>query len=207
MTDIAPPILLARHGETAWTRAGRYQGQSDPALSPAGVAESERLAATLRGGAIAAIMCSPLLRARQTAGVIAGVIGLPAPQIDPDLIEIAYGDWEGLTQADVKCRWPALLRAWKHAPETVMFPGGETLGALRMRVRRCLGTYSLPASSGAVLLVTHSAWIRIAVIEAQGLPLASFRHVPVATGSVQPLFFHTARTLAQRTETLSCGSR
>lgn len=193
-------IFLARHGQTDWSRDGRYQGRSDPNLCPEGITESLHLAEILRDAGIRTIIASPLQRARQTAAIVAAALGLASPAVDPDLVEIAYGAWEGLTQAEVKRRWPALLRSWKRAPETVRFPGGETLDEARSRVRGCLAACKVYAAATPLLLVTHAAWIRLALIETRGLPLAEFRRIGVNTGSIHRIFPDPLHPLTQTSE-------
>lgn len=206
-----PPVpqklFLARHGQTFWSREGRYQGHSDPNLSPEGIIESLRLAEILRHTGIGMIISSPLRRAEQTAVIVAGVLGLDRPVINYNLIEIAYGEWEGLTQADVKRRWPELLRCWKRAPETIRFPGGETLDEARLRVRECVDAYQTRVEPLPVLLVTHASWIRLALIEARGLALADFRRITVDTGTVHELDAGFLQSFPRPTEQVSCVSQ
>ena len=206
ITDLAPAapevrLLLARHGQTLWNAAGRYQGQSDPPLSPEGEAEAAALAETLRDERLGAVLASPLRRAAATAAILARALGLPPPLTDPRLIELGYGAWEGLTQAEVKARWPALLRCWKRAPETVRFPDGEDLATVRARLDALLAarpweTAVAPggaAPGGAVLLVTHAGPIRLLRLAAEARPLAEFRRIETPPGSLHALRLHAGR--------------
>ena len=179
------PLLLARHGETEWNRAGLYQGRSDSPLSATGVAQARALGIALRAGGVGVIVSSQLPRAWDTARAVGAALGLPV-RCDERLAEISYGEWEGLTQADIKQRWPALLRQWKRTPAEVRFPGGESLIEARDRL---LGFLRDPpwlqtTPPGAVLIVSHSAIIRIARLEAEQRSLAAFRDVDVAPASV-----------------------
>ena len=202
ITDLAPAapevrLLLARHGQTLWNAAGRYQGQSDPPLSPEGKAEAAALVETLRGERIGAVLASPLRRAAATAAILARALGLPPPLTDPRLIELGYGAWEGLTQAEVKARWPALLRCWKRAPETVRFPDGEDLATVRARLDALLAARPWAAAGaadgGAVLLVTHAGPIRLLRLAAEARPLAEFRRIATPPGSLHALRLHAGR--------------
>ncbi|MDE2582715.1 MAG: histidine phosphatase family protein [Rhodospirillales bacterium] len=190
-------LLLVRHGQTDWNREGRYQGRSDPPLAPEGSASVKALAERLRGVPIAALLTSPLRRAAETADLLAQALGLPPPQIDPRLTELAFGAWEGLTQAEVKARWPQSLRAWKRAPDTVRFPGGEDLAAVDARLADLLrtrpweGDRSGSASSGsAILLVTHAGPIRLLRLAAEGRKPAEFRRIEVGPASLHVLDLH-----------------
>ncbi|MDA8052370.1 MAG: histidine phosphatase family protein [Rhodospirillales bacterium] len=160
----------------------RYQGRSDQPLAPEGTADALALAERLRGRPIARILASPLQRAAATARILAAGLGLAPPAFDPRLAEIAYGAWEGLTQAEIRQRWPEELRRWKRAPETMRFPGGESLDEVRARLLAFLSDEALRMERrmGAVLAVTHAGLIRIAALEASGRSLAGFRRIEVA---------------------------
>ena len=104
-------IYLVRHGQTEFNREGRYQGRVDSPLTELGLAQAR--AAGARLAALAAeeggnwiIETSPLGRARRTAEIIAQSMGLPALTVDPRLIEVSYGEIEGLTAAEIEARWP-----------------------------------------------------------------------------------------------------
>lgn len=191
MTSAALSLIFARHGRTAWNQAGLYQGRSDPPLAPDGRVDAEVLGGALRGAAISQIIASPLQRAAMSARVVADRLGVTPVLTDPRLMEIAYGGWEGLTQAEVKQRWPDQLRQWKQAPGTMRFPGGETLAEARARLLAFLGDL-LPLArtthrervEGPVLVVAHGGLIRLAILEARRAPLADFRRIDVEPGSL-----------------------
>ncbi len=175
-------LILLRHGETEWNRSGRYQGRSDhPELTSHGEAQARRAAEHLAHLGLAAIVASPLKRARASAGIVAEHLGLPVAT-DERLVEMGYGDWEGLQQAEIKARWPGLLRRWKQNPAEVAPPGGEFLSDLQRRVRSFLTEIS--TRPGPVLAVTHAGVIRVAILEIRDEPLVRFREVPIANGSL-----------------------
>ena len=97
MSQSETTLLLARHGRTEWNRSGRYQGRSDVPLSPEGRADAVALAARICAEPIGAIVTSPLQRALQTAEIVSERFGAVPFHIEPRLVEIAYGSWEGLT--------------------------------------------------------------------------------------------------------------
>lgn len=169
-------LLLIRHGQTSWNEDGRYQGRSDPPLSATGAAQAVALARTLAGSGLARVITSPLERAAATARLIAAGHGLGV-ETDGRLAELAFGAWEGMTQAEVKARWPDLLRLYKRSPERVRFPQGETLEDAAARLESLLTTLAdeAPAAAGPIALVTHAAMIRIALLRATGRPLAGLR--------------------------------
>src|SRR3546814_6128831 len=112
-------VLLARHGETPWNAEGRYQGQEDIALSPVGEAQACALGERLREVRIARAIASPLSRARRTAELALGEARASMLAIDPGLMEIAHGEWEGLLAGEIRERDPqrAAARTEKHTSE------------------------------------------------------------------------------------------
>ena len=175
-------ILLARHGETPWNAEGRYQGQIDIPLSPVGEAQAAALGERLACVEIARAVASPLSRARRTAQLALGAAGASMLATDPDLREIAHGEWEGLLASEINDRDPARLRAWREAPETVLMPGGESLRQVLDRSWQGLARASEGLGPGDTLLVVaHDAVNRVILCRVLGLPIArlwSFRQAP-----------------------------
>ncbi len=174
-------ILLARHGETPWNAEGRYQGQEDIPLSPVGEAQARALGQRLRELPITRAVASPLKRARYTAELALGERDLPLT-LDPGLMEIAHGTWEGLLASEIHARDGDLLRAWREAPDEVLMPDGESLQHVLDR--------AWPAFARAVdglgdddtlLLVAHDAVNRVLLCRVLGIPMArlwGFRQAP-----------------------------
>lgn len=177
-------ILLVRHAEAEWNQTGRYQGRSESRLSPRGEEQAQALANRLETCGIVAIVASPLRRAFDTAHIVARRLGL-AVVTDNHLLELAYGQWEGLSQPEVKQRWPKMLRLWKTAPEQVTFSSGESLKDVCERVRSFLA--SATERAGPLLVVTHDAVVRVAILEARAEPLSAFRRVRVENASITTL--------------------
>jgi probable phosphoglycerate mutase len=175
-------ILLARHGETRWNAEGRYQGQMDIPLSETGEAQARQLGERLRGVEITRAVASPLLRAARTAQLALEEHRAAQLTLDPDLQEIAHGEWEGLLAGEIRERDPALLRAWREAPVSVQMPGGESLQQVLDRAwpalaRACAGL----GADDTLLVVAHDAVNRVLLCRILGLPLArlwSFRQAP-----------------------------
>ena len=124
-----PCIYIIRHEEPEMR--GRFIGRTDPPLTPAGL---EAAAAKLAGLEVAAIYASPLRRARQTAEAIGG----PAPIILPELAEIDFGEWEGLTWQEIQQRWPNTACRKVEDWLGVTTPGGETWTDFCARIDRAL---------------------------------------------------------------------
>ncbi len=177
-------VLLARHGETPWNAEGRYQGQRDIPLSPVGEAQARALGERLRKVEVMRAVASPLSRARRTAELALGADRAAMLAFDPDLQEIAHGDWEGLLASEIAIGHPELLRAWRESPESVLMPGegGESLQHVLDRAwpafeRACAGL----GPQDLLLVVAHDAVNRVLLCRILGLPLArlwSFRQAP-----------------------------
>ncbi len=198
-------LLFVRHAPTAWNREGRYQGRTDVPIDDTGVREARRTADRLRGIDVDLVVTSPLRRAVDTAEVIAAALGGVPRLVDDRLVEVAFGDWEGLTQEEVRARWPSALRAWKRAPQSIQFPGGESLHDAEGRVRDFLRA---PPWRGqghvrTVVAVSHAGTIRLARLLAERRPLAHFRGVPVASGAAQEFRWSASAGLAPTHPSLS----
>jgi ribonuclease H / adenosylcobalamin/alpha-ribazole phosphatase len=177
--DTGPPsvLLLVRHGRTELTEQRRFSGRDgrDAALSAAGWADATAVAELLAGagalgaapteaGPAAAVVCSPLRRARQTAGVIADRLGLSV-EADPGWAEISFGQWDGLTLAEALQRWPDQVRAW-HGSAACCPPGGESLEDLAARVRAVRAATVTAHPGRVIVVVTHSGPVRAVLQEA-----------------------------------------
>ena len=175
-------ILLARHGETPWNAEGRYQGQIDIPLSPVGEAQATALGQRLQDMQIDRAVASPLSRARRTAELALGEERAWMLDIDPDLQEIAHGEWEGLLASEIGEKDPARLRAWREEPDSVLMPGGESLRQVLDRSWRGLAraTEGL-GEDDTLLLVAHDAVNRVLLCRILGLPIGklwTFRQAP-----------------------------
>ncbi|MGZ4696087.1 MAG: histidine phosphatase family protein [Oryzihumus sp.] len=149
-------LLLVRHGQTEWARAGRHTGLTDVPLTPEGEAGAKALATLLDGRRFALVLSSPLQRARRTAD-LAGLTGV---QVDHRLVEWDYGAYEGLTTAEIRER---LGRPWNVFDDGVPSGDtpGETLEALAARTRAVLDRVRPALAEGDVVLVGHGHCLRV----------------------------------------------
>jgi|SRR5262245_11482323 len=160
MTEVFPIVYLARHGETGWTISGQYTGLTDLPLTERGERNAHRLEERLRGLTFAKVFTSPLQRARRTCE-LAG-FGAVA-EIDGDLVEWNYGDYEGRRSADVH----------KERPDWELFrdgcPGGESSSEVSARADsaikriRAIEGNVLVFSSGHFIRVLATRWIGLEV--------------------------------------------
>ncbi len=152
-------VYLARHGETAYNHEGRFQGQQQVPLNDTGRAQAAELAERARAYGFRALWSSPLLRARETADIVAAAIGLE-PREDARLMETDAGDWTDLTFAEVRAKTPELFDAFAAAEPGFAFPGGESFTQQELRVDAALR--DVEADELPALVVCHGMVIRAA---------------------------------------------
>ncbi|MDA8159429.1 MAG: histidine phosphatase family protein [Desulfobacteraceae bacterium] len=163
-------LVLVRHGATDGQRAGRYQGASDPPLSRTGREQARALGARLPPG-LGRFLCSPQLRARETAEMALAAAGrAPEFVVVEALREIDFGRWEGLTFAEILAQDPALVVAWQRHPTRFRFPDGEAIASFWRRVRGALG--EIISQPQPALVVCHGGVIRAMLCLLLALPRA-----------------------------------
>ena len=160
-------LLLVRHGQSTWNAGRRIQGQLDPPLSERGIAQARELAERLAGRRLEGFYCSDLVRARQTAELIASAVGMePVPE--PGLREIALGEWEGRTREELIDGWPDLWERWVRQPDWDLVPGGEGAMPFAERVSATLRRMRERHPEGDVLCVSHGGVIQVALLDVVG---------------------------------------
>jgi broad specificity phosphatase PhoE len=169
-------LYLVRHGATVWHAENRYAGTTDVALDPGGYAQAERLAVWASDARLAAIWCSPLNRARETAAPSARAAGVE-PRIDERLREIDFGQIEGKTMAEAEQLFPKEIRRFKADPATYPMPGGEDPHQAARRAMSALRDIASAHPQERVLVVAHNTLIRLALCSLFGIPLARYRTV------------------------------
>ena len=153
-------LVLVRHGESEFITQGRFQGQAETPLSPAGLRQAtlvaERLAhphdapaLPLPEGPLRELVHSPLRRTTQTAeAVAAAMLPSPVPRPEAGFLEIAQGEWEGLHRDEIGARYSDTLAAWRRTPTRAWAPGGESLAQVAARVRPALAGVLATLSEG-----------------------------------------------------------
>ena len=136
-------LFLIRHGESLYNIEGRIQGQSDVALSPLGLRQSEAIAEALSGSGIDAVFTSPLRRAMQTAAPVAERLGLKV-QSDERLKELNAGTFQGLLWSEIEARFPREVGLWREEQPDVAIPGGESRRDLMIRGYAALAQFGRP---------------------------------------------------------------
>jgi len=171
-----PEIYLVRHGETAWALSGRHTGRTDIPLTPAGEESAKHVGRRLTGMTFARVFCSPSQRARRTCE-LAGFATVA--QIDPDLAEWDYGDYEGLTTAEIHAKNPGWRRLRDDAP------GGETLAAIAARADRVVSR--LRAGADKTLVFSSGHFLRVVAARWLGADATAGAWLVLCTGSVSVL--------------------
>ncbi|MEZ5115417.1 MAG: bifunctional RNase H/acid phosphatase [Candidatus Nanopelagicales bacterium] len=185
--DLGPPMLtlLARHGASEYSLEKRFSGRGgvDVPLAPVGREQAEALAVELerRGGADV-VVTSPLLRTRQTAGIVARRLGLQL-EVEDGFAECAFGEWDGRTFAEVRDGWPVELEAWL-ASADVAPPGGESFAEVRTRVDAARRRLHERHPTRRVVVVSHVSPIKLAVGLAIDAPLHSLYRMELAPCSL-----------------------
>ena len=171
-------VYLARHGETAWSLSGQHTGLTDLPLTKRGECNARRMGERLKGLEFARVFTSPLQRAKRTCE-LAG-FGSKA-EVDRDLVEWDYGEYEGLTTADIRAKRPD----WEIFHDG--FPGGESFDQIGARAERVVDR--VRSIDGAVLLFSSAHFLRVLAARWLGLKPQGARYFLLSTASVSTLTF------------------
>jgi probable phosphoglycerate mutase len=163
-------LYLARHGRTAWNLAGRFQGHADIPLDEQGRAQALALAGVLRGR-IEAVIASDLLRASESARIVATALDLPLLALDPDLRERGFGVFEGLTRDECIAQHPAVWAA-REGNRNFCVPGGELPQTVIARMHQALerAVALLRGAHQSALILGHGSSLRMFLESITGRP-------------------------------------
>jgi broad specificity phosphatase PhoE len=157
-------LVLLRHGETEWSRAGRHTGRTDVALTPYGEEQARAAGELLAGRKFALVLTSPLQRAMRTAALA----GLGHAVVDPDLVEWDYGGYEGLTTQQIRASgrpgWGIFRDGVVPGDPSRSGPGsspGESLADVAARAARVLARVTPVLDEGDVAVVSHGHALRV----------------------------------------------
>ena len=173
----AQEIWVVRHGETEWSRDHKHTSTTELPLTDVGVGVATELKARLDPASFDLVLCSPRQRARDTARLA----GFPDPEVDADLAEWAYGDYEGITTAEIRETVPG-WSVWTHPT-----PGGETAAQVTQRLDRVVVRVS--GQAGRTLLFGHGHALRALTARWLGLDVGDGRLFRLDTATVSVLGF------------------
>ncbi len=178
-------LFVVRHGETLFNREMRYLGTADEPLSPVGVEQAERLASSLGPLPLQAVYASPLSRAAETGRRIAEARQMEL-RLEPHLREQAFGEWEGLTRAEVLERDRDRLLGWE-ADLGLAPPGGESLLSVQERTLALVDDLARTHDGEWIALVSHVGPIKALLCAVLDAPLATARRMFLDPGTVTVL--------------------
>jgi len=179
-------LFLIRHGRTAWNAVERYRGREDLPLDEVGQLQAKALADGFAAVRLAAVYSSPLQRAWHIAQAIAATQGLDV-RLHDGLLDIDYGQWQGLSPEEARARFPQLFRDWEEQPQKVRFPGGEGLAEVRERAVAALEDVARRHSGASVALVSHRVVCQVMMCAMLGLDDSRFWQLVPDVASVQTL--------------------
>jgi ribonuclease H / adenosylcobalamin/alpha-ribazole phosphatase len=178
--------VLLRHGDTRLSPEHRFSGRCDPPLSDTGTRQAQAATGRLAAGIpIDVLVSSPLQRAVDTAAIVADKLALTT-EIDDDLRETDFGDWDGLTLAEIQLRWPDAAAAWRHDPDQAP-PGGESFADTADRVNRACDRLLQDHSGQTVLVVSHITPIKILLCRALSVPLGTLYRLYLGSASINEI--------------------
>lgn len=183
MSEPSAMIYLARHGETEWSMTGQHTGLTDLPLTERGERNARSLGMRLKGLKVDRVFVSPLQRARRTCE-LAGFAD--RAEVDPDLVEWNYGDYEGLTTAEIHKTRPG----WRIFRDGC--PGGESVDDACLRAERVVER--LRALDQSVLLFSSGHFIEMFTTRWVNLPADTATHLFLDTASMSIVGYHRTRT-------------
>lgn len=161
-------IHLVRHGQTIMNAQVRFRGRLNIPLNEVGRAEAQAAARALVGSGLVAVYTSPLGRAREVAEAIAVKNGIGGVREQPDLINLDYGAWEGLTKEESAAVDPVAWAAYTRDPEAAVCPEGEAVCDAADRVIAALRAIAAKHPGQSVAAVSHGVMLRLAVLRVAG---------------------------------------
>ncbi|MEG4228573.1 histidine phosphatase family protein [Microcoleus sp. N9_B2] len=178
-----PRLLLVRHGETDWNKAGKFQGQIDVPLNDNGREQARQAAEFLKDIKLDFAISSSMLRPKETAEIILKYHGGLQLELRDELREISHGLWEGKFESEIEQSYPGLLDEWKTSPETVQMPEGENLEQVWSRAIAAWREI-VQSVSGTGIVVAHDAINKAILCHLFGLEPEHFWKFKQGNGAV-----------------------
>ena len=170
-----PRATLVRHGETEWSQSGRHTGRTEVSLTARGEDGARALAPHIEGVAFSRVLTSPRLRAQRTCALA----GLKNAEVEPDLAEWDYGDYEGLRSSEISAMRPG----WNIFADGC--PGGEAPADVGARADRLIAR--LRETGGDVVLFSHGHFGRVLAARWIGSPVIEGQHLALSVASISVL--------------------
>lgn len=166
-------LILVRHGRTEWNRVERFRGRADIQLDEVGIKQAKAVASRIADWQVSALYSSPLHRALTTAEIMGRPFSLEVKLL-PAIIDIDYGEWQGLSPEEAAAKNGDLYSKWMESPHKVRFPGGESLTAVRERAASEVDSLIAQHPKETVVLVSHKVVCQILILSFLGLDNSHF---------------------------------
>jgi alpha-ribazole phosphatase len=189
-------LFLLRHGEVESRYQKVFGGRIDMDLSPQGQAQAKALANYLKGKPFDAIYCSPMKRAQQTLAPLLSFYEISATTI-PDLCEVHFGDWTGLSWQEVHDKFQVSAFQWLEMMEKAAVPNGECSRTFRARIEPHLKNILETHAGKKIAIVCHGGVIRMILSILLHLPLPKLAHFEIEYASVTELHLHPHKAEVQ----------
>jgi broad specificity phosphatase PhoE len=185
-------VYLVRHGQTEWNRELRFRGRADIPLNENGHKQASAIADTLKDKGINAIYTSPLRRSIETARPVAVVFHIETTSVQ-GLIDINYGEWEGLAYDEVRQRYATVYRQWEERPHLVTFPNGESLDDVRRRAFSAFTEIVEKNRGKSILIIPHRVINKVLLCALLGLSNSYFWRIRQDTGCINVIEYSDRR--------------
>jgi probable phosphoglycerate mutase len=193
MSESVTTVILVRHGHVEGIVPPRFRGRADLPLTDCGERQAralcDRIVAEWRPDAV---YSSPLCRCLRTATLVAQPFGLAVEPV-AELVDMDVGAWQGLSEAEVRARWPEELARWHRTPHLVTLPQGESLREVSSRAIRAQHDILQRHRGGSVLLTGHDSVNRLLLLHALDLPLARYWSIAQAPCALNVLEYGGGR--------------
>ena len=181
-------VYIVRHGQTAWNLEEVFRGRADIPLDETGKKEVHLAGEAIKDETLHAVYSSPLSRSMETAENIAKFHNLPVVPLEA-IVDISYGEWEGVGLKEVQQQSPDLYALWLQEPHKIRFPQGETLEEVRSRTMEALEDLLTKHRNENIALVAHRVPNKVLCCALLGLDNSNFWRIQQDTASTN-LFVH-----------------
>ena len=175
-------VYVVRHGQTAWNLEEVFRGRMDIPLDETGKKEVHLAGEALKDETLHAIYSSPLSRSMETAENIAKFQNVEVTPLEA-IIDISYGEWEGVSRVEVQKKYPDLYDLWLEAPHKVTFPKGESLEAVRVRTMGAIENLLEKHKNENIALVAHRVPNKVICCSLVGIDNSNFWRLQQDTAS------------------------
>jgi broad specificity phosphatase PhoE len=175
-------VYLVRHGQTAWNLEEVFRGRMDIPLDDTGKKEVHLAGEALKDETIHAVYSSPLSRSMETAENIVKFQDIKVTPLDA-IIDISYGDWEGVRLDEVREKYPDLYTRWLREPHKVTFPNGESLEQVRTRTMAAINKLIEKHQNETIALVAHRVPNKVICCSLLGIENNNFWRIQQDTAS------------------------